>query len=820
MPALRRMQIDASRAIQEYLDGPDPGRALVQMVTGSGQTHVIVDVCASLVRAERAHRILILADRRIDVAQVTQRLHRYVQSGASSLTITSFNEWSPLGNVAVTGLQRAILAGEEVFRDADLVMLTSTRGISRPEVAALFDRITAPLIGFTASADARSLDFFGGELLWKNTYQQTVDEGYNLPPRIFRLQATVKSDGPEALREIRTALTEFRDKLFTEIFPGRVTMPKTLVYAASEAQADAILSAAREVFEGGSEFAVKITSSTSNSADAIEAFRFRPNPRVAVTVSMLATGVDLPALECLLFLRDVRSETLFQQMLARGARLVDPRMLRAVTPDAEVKQDFAVVDAVGVTEEGHFIQDSHVPRSDQHAVAGRLMALADLVSGGVLPPGAYLRLRAAGAGSAATAVITDDGAIALLDGRTFQSPSGAAAAVTGKPINGWNAWVTEEEDATLHQLRQALLNAAVDDLGRMVRDTEEPQDAESAQRIRCHAFLKVLRQEADAGGPRRLSVHELIAIWGARGRDAGLVSRIETDLQNHGLVTVPDFRLVTLEDQIVVQLRAAPEVAPEAAAPLVEEPVTRPERRPRPKQGLAVGNLPSATRGVEAVKQTATVEEAITKMLLFDYSQLAVMAGERNLHGAVTWRSIAKIRHQRPDAPLSAAIVPAIEVSYADDLIGVLPRLADEEFFFVRGPQRTISGIITASDVVRTHGEMTAPFLIVGEIDQTLRWILEDAVDIDMVAELCDTDGARQIDSFDRLTMGDYQRVLENPEAWATLGWPLDRKTFTQRLKGICEVRNNIMHFNGDPLPDDVLSMLKNFLALLREYCD
>lgn len=814
------MQIDAIRAIQQFLDGPDPGRALVQMVTGSGQAHVIVDVCASLIRAGRARRILILADRTVEVAQVTQWLHRYVRAGASSLTFTSIDEWSPLGNVAVTGLQRAALAGEEVFADADLIILTSTRGINRPEVAAIFDRITAPLIGFTASADARSLDFFGGELLWKNTYQQTVDEGYNLPPRIFRLQATVKSDGPEALREIRAALTEFRGRLFTEIFPGRTTMPKTLVYAGSEAQADAILSACREVFEGDSQFAVKITSSTSNSADLVEAFRRRPNPRVAVTVSMLATGVDLPAVECLLFLRDIRSETLYQQMLARGARLVDPGTLRAVTPDAEFKQDFAVVDAVGVTEEGHFARDSRVPRSDQHAVAGRVVVVADLVSGGVLSPGAYLRLRASGAGTAAeTAMITDDGTIALLDGRTFRSPSGAAMAVTGKPVNGWNAWVTEEDDATLHQLRQALLNAAVDDLGRMVRDTEEPQNAESAQRIRCMADLKVLRQEADASEPRRLSVRELIAIWGARGRDADLVSRIETDLQNHGLITVPDFRLVTLDDQIVVQLPAAPELAPEAAAAFVEQPVTRPERRPRPKQGLAVGNLPSATRGVEAVKQTATVNEAITKMLLFDYSQLAVMTGERNLHGAVTWRSIAKIRHQRPDAPLSAAIVPATEVSYADDLIGVLPRLADEDFFFVRGPQRTISGIITTSDVVRTHGEMTAPFLIVGEIDQTLRWILEDAVDIDMVAGLCDADGVRQIDSFARLTMGDYQRVLENPEAWATLGWPLDRKTFTQRLKEICEVRNNIMHFNGDPLPDDVLSMLKNFLTLLREYC-
>ena len=86
-------------------------------------------------------------------------------------------------------------------------------------------------------------------------------------------------------------------------------------------------------------------------------------------------------------------------------------------------------------------------------------------------------------------------------------------------------------------------------------------------------------------------------------------------------------------------------------------------------------------------------------------------------------------------------------------------------------------------------------------------------------ASVCDADGTRQIDGYSRLTMGDYQRVLENPEAWTALGWPLDRKVFSQYLRRICDIRNNIMHFNGDPLPDDMVTMLKNFLSLLREYC-
>ena len=207
-------------------------------------------------------------------------------------------------------------------------------------------------------------------------------------------------------------------------------------------------------------------------------------------------------------------------------------------------------------------------------------------------------------------------------------------------------------------------------------------------------------------------------------------------------------------------------------------------------------------------------------MLVFDYSQLAVMSGERSLRGAVTWRSIAKVRHRNPDAQFSSAIVRAAEVSYQEDLVDVLPRLATDEFVFVRGPKGNISGIVTASDIIQTYGEMTSPFFTIGEIDQTLRWILETCVDLEIVLSLCDSNGRRRIESFSNLTMGDYQRVLENPEAWGKLDWPLDRRVFSERLEEIREIRNNIMHFNGDPLPSDVLSMLKNFLSLLREYSD
>ena len=88
------------------------------------------------------------------------------------------------------------------------------------------------------------------------------------------------------------------------------------------------------------DFAVKITSHTENPRALLDRFRSKEAPRIAVTVNLLASGVDIPPLECIVFMRDVRSEALFQQMLARGSRRIDPASLQAVTPDALRKDTF------------------------------------------------------------------------------------------------------------------------------------------------------------------------------------------------------------------------------------------------------------------------------------------------------------------------------------------------------------------------------------------------------------------------------------------------------------------------------------------------
>ena len=152
--------------------------------------------------------------------------------------------------------------------------------------------------------------------------------------------------------QIRLVVRTFRDRLFTEIFPGRSEVPKTLVFAKTDLHADDIVTVMREEFGRGNDFCQKITCKTTGKKpeDLLNEFRNSFNPRIAVTVDMIATGTDVKPLECLLFMRNINSASYFEQMKGRGCRVIKSDDLLSVTPDAKQKTHFVIVDAVGVCE--------------------------------------------------------------------------------------------------------------------------------------------------------------------------------------------------------------------------------------------------------------------------------------------------------------------------------------------------------------------------------------------------------------------------------------------------------------------------------------
>jgi type I restriction enzyme R subunit len=255
------------------------------------------------------------------------------------------------------------------------------------QVLDYFDAFT---IGLTATPNKQAFGFFDQNLVMEYGHEQAVVDGVNVDFDVYRIRTEITEQGATidaglwtrfrerqtrrsrwellsdelpytaaeldrkvvARDQIRTVLETFRDRLFTEIFPGRSDVPKTLIFAKDDAHAEEIVEIAREVFGKGNDFVAKITYKASGrrADDLIAAFRTSPNPRIAVTVDMIATGTDVKPLECVFFMRTVKSRTYFEQMKGRGVRIISDTDLQAVVPGATSKERFVIVDAVGVTE--------------------------------------------------------------------------------------------------------------------------------------------------------------------------------------------------------------------------------------------------------------------------------------------------------------------------------------------------------------------------------------------------------------------------------------------------------------------------------------
>ena len=260
----------------------------------------------------------------------------------------------------------------------------------------VLDYFDAFLIGLTATPDKRTFGFFNENVVSEYSHEQAVIDGVNVGrDGTYLIETDISSNGGVILKQvvekrdrlsrkkrweqldedvnyapsrldrdvvnpsqIRNIIKAFRDMARTEIFPDRINpatnrweLPKTLIFAKTDSHADDIIKIVREEFGEGNDFCKKVTyGSLEDPKSVLSQFRNGYYPRIAVTVDMIATGTDVKPIECLVFMRDVKSANYFEQMKGRATRTLSKDGLQSVTPSAKTqKLGYVLVDAVGVT---------------------------------------------------------------------------------------------------------------------------------------------------------------------------------------------------------------------------------------------------------------------------------------------------------------------------------------------------------------------------------------------------------------------------------------------------------------------------------------
>ena len=224
----------------------------------------------------------------------------------------------------------------------------------------VLDYFDAIKIGLTATPAAHTKAYFH-DVVFRYTYEQAVREGHLVDWDLVKIKSDVRINGvflkegetvqtvdlvsgaaqldalederdfdsadverrvtsPDSNRKILLELKQYADE--HEQRYGR--FPKTLIFAANDlphaSHADELVQLAVDTFGRGESFVRKITGRVDRPLQKIREFRNRPNPGIAITVDLLTTGVDIPDLEFIVFLRPVKSRILFEQMLGRGTR--------------------------------------------------------------------------------------------------------------------------------------------------------------------------------------------------------------------------------------------------------------------------------------------------------------------------------------------------------------------------------------------------------------------------------------------------------------------------------------------------------------------
>jgi CBS domain-containing protein len=347
-------------------------------------------------------------------------------------------------------------------------------------------------------------------------------------------------------------------------------------------------------------------------------------------------------------------------------------------------------------------------------------------------------------------------------------------------------------------------------------------------------LLRIAEQARTAPTPPRATVRTLLSWFGAQRRGSFIVWLIRKRLKELEIKTEPDFNRVWIDAEVLFVPRLPGEIdddgteitgasgPPETRSAMLEAGINAPI--PTFVGGAIedptyrIGKLDAANKPVVSVSPNHPIKQAITLMLMHGFSQLPVMQGDREVKGILTWENIgARLSLGKTCIEARECMTPAQIISSEKSLFVAIEVIAQYQYVLVQAPDRRITGIVTSADLSRQFQQLTEPFLLLGEIEQHIRGLIVNRFTKDELKTVCDpADQERDIHDVADLTMGEYVRLLENPGNWERLSLNIDRGTFVEQLKSVKRIRNDIMHFDPDPLGPSDLQMLRQFVIFMQ----
>lgn len=319
-------------------------------------------------------------------------------------------------------------------------------------------------------------------------------------------------------------------------------------------------------------------------------------------------------------------------------------------------------------------------------------------------------------------------------------------------------------------------------------------------------FIELVKEIQENDKEFEITPRELLNFFSCEKRTSGNLAYINHFLNENQIETEPNFVNCWIDGDIIIKHKK------KATTKNGVDPIQR------------IKILPSSNKEPISIAKDSTLREAITLMMMHNYSQLPVMNGPRTVVGYVSWETIgyALTNGQTSQEIKYYTNSDVTKLSYETPLLDAISIIIDKEFVLVFKQDNTISGILTIADISAQFLSVTEPFILLEQIENHIRQILDKKFLVTDLKEFCKIgDIEREIEFIDDLNFGDYIQIVGNPENWDKLNLSIERAPFIKQLDKIRQIRNDVMHFDPEGITKeqkvDLIKMAK-FLMELRKY--
>lgn len=317
-------------------------------------------------------------------------------------------------------------------------------------------------------------------------------------------------------------------------------------------------------------------------------------------------------------------------------------------------------------------------------------------------------------------------------------------------------------------------------------------------------FLELVKEIKENDKEFEITPRELLYYFHCEKRTSGNVWYINRFLDENQLETEPNYVNGWIDGTIILKHKK------KATTKNGIDPIQR------------IKLLPSSNNEPISIHKEAKLKDAITLMMLNNYSQLPVMNGIRNVIGYVSWDTIGcALSNGIISEDLKEYIKTDITIlNYDTPILEAISIVIEKEFVLVSKNDKSITGIVTIADISNQFLLVTEPFLLLEQIENHIRQLLDKKFLIEELKSFCQNN-EKDIEFIDDLSFGDYIFILSNPQNWDKLNLKIERSYFIKHLDKIRVIRNDIMHFDPEGITKeqrkDLLKMA-NFLIELRKY--